>query len=180
MGHAVGMKPAMGMLHHLEIWVPDLSRAEHTWGWLLTALGYEMYQQWPEGTSWRSGDTYIVLEQSAARSAFRHDRFRPGLNHLAFHVTDRATVDRMVGEALLHGWRLLFADRHPYAGGEHHYAAYLENTDGYEVELVASVPEAGTAWADPTTTDSGRSREEDPTETTYSPEGQVQPPAASS
>jgi catechol 2,3-dioxygenase-like lactoylglutathione lyase family enzyme len=80
---------------------------------------------------------YIVLEQSPARSAFRHDRCRPGLNHLAFHVTDRATVDRMVGEALLHGWRLMFADRHPYAGGEEHYAAYLEDSDGYEVELVA-------------------------------------------
>jgi catechol 2,3-dioxygenase-like lactoylglutathione lyase family enzyme len=128
---------AMGTLHHLEIWVPDLSRAEHTWGWLLTALGYELYQQWAEGTSWRSGHMYIVLEQSPARSAFRHDRYRPGLNHVAFHVTDRATVDRMVGEALLHGWRLLFADRHPYAGGAHHYAAYLEDRDGYEVELVA-------------------------------------------
>jgi catechol 2,3-dioxygenase-like lactoylglutathione lyase family enzyme len=134
---------ATGMLHHLELWVPDLSRAEHTWGWLLGALGYELYQQWPEGVSWRCGDLYIVLEQSPARSAFRHDRHRPGLNHLAFHVSDRATVDRMVGEALLHGWRLLFADRHPYAGGEQHYAAYLEDRDGYEVELVAPPPRHG-------------------------------------
>ena len=109
---------AMGTLHHIELWVPDLSRAEHTWGWLLGALGYELYQQWPEGASWRAGDLYIVLEQSPARSAFRHDRYRPGLNHLAFHVADQAAVDRLVGEALLHGWRLLFADRHPYAGGE--------------------------------------------------------------
>jgi catechol 2,3-dioxygenase-like lactoylglutathione lyase family enzyme len=135
------MRPVvMGTLHHLELWVPDLSRAEHTWGWLLGALGYELYQQWPEGCSFRTGDMYIVLEQSQARSAFRHDRCRPGLNHLAFHVSDRTTVDRMVGEALLHGWRLMFADRHPYAGGEEHYAAYLEDSDGYEVELVAPPP----------------------------------------
>ncbi|HUY45716.1 MAG TPA: VOC family protein [Streptosporangiaceae bacterium] len=135
------MKPvAMGTLHHVEIWVPDLSRAEHTWGWLLSALGYELYQQWPEGSSWRANETYIVLEQSPARRAFRHDRYRPGMNHLAFHVSDRGTLDRMVGEALLHGWRLMFADRHPYAGGEHHYAAYLEDPDGYEVELVAPPP----------------------------------------
>jgi hypothetical protein len=33
---------------------------------------------------------------------------------------------------------LLFPDRHPHAGGPDHYAAYLENTDGFEVELVAS------------------------------------------
>ena len=145
------MEPAAtGMLHHLELWVPDLNRAEHTWGWLLDALGYELFQQWPEGTSWRCRDLYIVLEQSPARSAFRHDRHRPGLNHLAFHVSDRATVDRMVGEALLHGWRLLFADRHPYAGGEQHYAAYLEDRDGYEVELVAPPPRHGVGPAEGT------------------------------
>ena len=35
------------------------------------------------------------------------------------------------------GWRLLYPDRHPFAGGDDHYAAYLENRDGYEIELVA-------------------------------------------
>ena len=33
--------------------------------------------------------------------------------------------------------RLMFADRHPFAGGPDHRAAYLEDADGYEVELVA-------------------------------------------
>jgi hypothetical protein len=31
----------------------------------------------------------------------------------------------------------MFADRHPHAGGPDHYAAYLENSDDYEGELVA-------------------------------------------
>ncbi len=44
----------------------------------------------------------------------------------------------MAEEATAHGWSLLFADRHPYAGGVHHYAAYLEDSDGHEVELVAA------------------------------------------
>jgi hypothetical protein len=34
----------------------------------------------------------------------------------------------------------MFADRHPYAGGPEHYAAYLESGEGFEVELVASGP----------------------------------------
>jgi hypothetical protein len=42
-----------------------------------------------------------------------------------------------VAHAAGYGWRLLFADRHPFAGGPNHYAAYLENEDGFEVELVA-------------------------------------------
>jgi hypothetical protein len=32
----------------------------------------------------------------------------------------------------------MYADRHPYAGGPEHYAAYLEDAYGYEVELVAA------------------------------------------
>jgi predicted subunit of tRNA(5-methylaminomethyl-2-thiouridylate) methyltransferase len=34
----------------------------------------------------------------------------------------------------------MFAEQHPYAGGKDHYAANLLNTDGYQVELVASTP----------------------------------------
>ena len=60
-----------GMLHHIELWVPDLTRAEVSWGWLLGQLGYQIYQEWPEGKSWRSGLTYIVIEQSPDRVAGR-------------------------------------------------------------------------------------------------------------
>jgi catechol 2,3-dioxygenase-like lactoylglutathione lyase family enzyme len=127
-----------GMIHHVELWVPDLDRAIVSWGWLLGALGYRLYQDWPGGRSWGAGSTYIVVEQSPARTASRHDRLRPGLNHLAFFAADRAHVDELVAEALLHGWKLMFTDKHPYAGGDQHYAAYLENADGYEVEIVAA------------------------------------------
>jgi catechol 2,3-dioxygenase-like lactoylglutathione lyase family enzyme len=129
--------PATGDIHHLELWVPNLDRAIVSWGWLLTALGYRMFQDWPGGRSWRSGNAYIVVEQSPARTASRHDRCRPGLNHVAFHVAGRQQVDQLTGEALLHGWKLMFSDLHPYAGGPQHYAAYLENSDGFEAELVA-------------------------------------------
>ncbi|MEV0974350.1 VOC family protein [Microtetraspora glauca] len=127
-----------GMLHHVEIWVPDLQRAIASWQWLLQVLGYVEFQDWSDGRSWRLGATYLVLEQSPALSADRHDRCRPGLNHLAFHVESRAQLDALVEQAPAHGWTLMFPDRHPYAGGEQHYAAYLEDKDGFEIELVAS------------------------------------------
>ena len=129
-----------GLIHHLEFWVPDLDRSVVSWGWLLDELGYKPFGDWPGGRSWRAGYTYIVLEQSPDRTASRHDRKRPGLNHLAFHVADRDQVEKLVAVAPSYGWRLMFTDRHPYAGGEGHYAAYLENADGFEVELVAPSP----------------------------------------
>ena len=125
-------------LHHVELWVPSLERALRSWGWLLPALGWQPYQDWPAGRSWRLGGTYVVVEQSPALTADAHERRRPGLNHLALHAGTRGDVDRLVTAAPAHGWTLLFPERHPYAGGPEHYAAYLEDRDAFEVELVAA------------------------------------------
>jgi catechol 2,3-dioxygenase-like lactoylglutathione lyase family enzyme len=109
---------------------------------LLGELGYQAFQVWPVGHSWQLGSTYLVVEQSPAISAPDHDRCRPGLNHLAFHAGDPEQVDALAEASQGHGWTLMFPDRHPYAGGKDHYAAYLSNADGYQVELVAAKPAA--------------------------------------
>ncbi|WP_456785972.1 VOC family protein [Cellulomonas sp. P5_C5] len=128
-----------GGLHHLEIWVADLPAAERSWGWLLARLGYEVRDRWPDGVSWWRGTwPYVVIESGPDVTAAPHDRLRPGLNHLALWAGSRSELDALVVAAPGHGWSLLFPDRHPYAGGPEHYAAYLENGDGFEVELVAS------------------------------------------
>jgi len=105
----------VGALHHVELWVPDLDRAVAEWDWLLAALGYGVHQRWEAGRSWRLGPT-----------------------HLAFHGGERTAVDALVAACPGHGWRPMFADRHPWAGGPDHYAGYLENSSGFEVELVAT------------------------------------------
>jgi catechol 2,3-dioxygenase-like lactoylglutathione lyase family enzyme len=128
--------PDTGSLHHVELWVPDLRRAVAEWGWLLRRLGYAQFQDWPNGRSWRLNATYLVVEQSPALTSPKHDRLRPGLNHLAFHAGSRQDVDTLAEQGPAHGWTLLFPERHPHAGGPDHYAAYLANSDGFEVELV--------------------------------------------
>jgi catechol 2,3-dioxygenase-like lactoylglutathione lyase family enzyme len=133
----LGVAETTGGLHHVELWVPDLGRAIAEWGWLLSRLGYVPFQDWQHGHSWRLGDTYIVVEQSPAMTGVEHDRRHPGLNHLAFHAGNRQDVDSLAADGPARGWAVLFADKHPYAGGPGHYAAYLSSTDGFEVELVA-------------------------------------------
>lgn len=124
--------------HHVEIWVADLELVEPSWSWLLGELGWELYQNWSAGRSWRIGDTYLVVEQSSAvRPGLPYDRLRPGLNHLAVHAPDRGTVDRIQAAGPANGWQPLFADKYPHAGGAEHYAAYLADTAGFEVEVVA-------------------------------------------
>ncbi|MDQ2852296.1 MAG: VOC family protein [Actinomycetota bacterium] len=105
---------------------------------MLCLFGYEQFQDWENGVSYQLGATYVVLEQSPALLEGGHQRCRAGLNHLAFHAGTRANIDAMVDHAGEHGWHLMFPDQHPFAGGPDTYAAYLEDDDGYEVELVAT------------------------------------------
>ncbi|MPZ82249.1 MAG: GNAT family N-acetyltransferase [Actinophytocola sp.] len=130
--------PEPGGVHHVELWVSDLASAEKSLGWLLTELGWREYQRWPRGVSWRYGASYVVVEDSPDRRGDRHERTRPGLNHLALHVPTGEDLDRIVAAAPEHGWRLMFADKHPHAGGPKHLAGYLENDDGFELELVVA------------------------------------------
>jgi len=124
-----------GPLHHVELRVPNLDVARQTWGWLLTELGYTEYQSWPAGVSYIFGETYIVFELASGA----HDRRLPGLSHLALHAGAPEEVEALVVEALTHGWTLLYADRHPFAGDPDYYAAFLENADRFKIELVADV-----------------------------------------
>jgi ribonuclease HI len=126
-----------GRLHHLEVWVEDFAQAESSLGWLLERVGYLRKDTWGSGASWHGADGYIVIESGTDVDRVPYSRRRPGLNHLAFRAGSRVEVDLLVRRAASHGWKLLFADQHPYAGGADHYAAYLENEAGFEVELVA-------------------------------------------
>ncbi|MGC4105118.1 MAG: VOC family protein [Thermomicrobiales bacterium] len=130
--------PPLGAVHHIELWVPDFARATFAWEWLLETLGYTRYQTFTNGVSWRHAGTgtYLVLEQSPDMLKTPHDRHRPGLNHLAFHGGDRATVERITREAVGQGWTL--RDRiAPPDGAPGYYATYLTDADGFEIELVA-------------------------------------------
>lgn len=142
---AAGQEPAApakatGRLHHTEIWVRDFPQAEASLGWLLERLGFVRRDSWATGASWQGSSGYIVIEAGSDVLPADHERRRPGLNHLAFGAGSPADVDLLARRAASHGWKLLFSDTHPHAGGPDHYAAYLENAAGFEVELVADRP----------------------------------------
>jgi catechol 2,3-dioxygenase-like lactoylglutathione lyase family enzyme len=125
------------MLHHLTLWVPDLARAEESWSWLLGRLGYARDDQVEPVALYRHpGGFSIALEQSSDMvPGMLYSRFRPGLNHLAFRLDASTSLSDVVAEAPAHGWTPMSTDGlHPIAGGAE--VAYLEDRDGFEVELV--------------------------------------------
>jgi catechol 2,3-dioxygenase-like lactoylglutathione lyase family enzyme len=125
------------VLHHLTLWVPHLGRAEESWSWLLGELGYVLDRSFERIALFRHGSGFaLVLEQSPDMvPGMLYSRLRPGLNHIAFTLESASALDDITGRAPDHGWSALPIDRHPIAGGAH--VAYLEDRDGFEVELVA-------------------------------------------
>lgn len=127
-----------GILHHIEIYVSDLKQSRDFWGWFLEELGYTSYQEWDMGHSWKLGDTYIVFVKAEDRFLdIPYHRCRVGLNHLAFHAASRQHVDEITNKLKEKKVNILYLDKHPYAGGNNHYAVYFEDPDRIKVELVA-------------------------------------------
>ncbi len=124
------------MLHHLTLWVPDLDRAERPWRWLLEQLGYSLDRSLDRVLVFRHpGGMAVALEQSSDMvPGMLYSRLRPGVNHIAFALESTSALDDIIAKAADHGWSPLPADRHPIAGGAR--VAYLEDVDGFEVELV--------------------------------------------
>jgi catechol 2,3-dioxygenase-like lactoylglutathione lyase family enzyme len=135
---ALGGNRKAGLLHHVELYVSELSNTKKFWGWLLEELGYENYQSWEEGNSWKHGETYIVFVQVKEKyKDISYHRCGVGLNHLAFHAESREQVDQLTLRLQELGVKLLYQDRHPYAGGENYYAVFFEDPDRIKVEIVA-------------------------------------------
>ena len=129
---------SQGMIHHIEIYVSNLEKSVDFWGWLLEELGYELFQKWESGQSWKIGETYIVFVQTEEKFMdIPYHRCRVGLNHLAFHGSSRQHVDNMTEKLKEKGVKILYTNKHPFAGGESHYAVYFEDPDRIKVEIVA-------------------------------------------
>lgn len=127
-----------GIIHHIELYVSNLEKSKKFWTWLLTELGYEPFQKWDKGFSWKLGDTYLVFVQVEERyNDVTYHRCRVGLNHLAFHLDSKEEVNEITEKLMSKNIPLLYKDRHPYAGGADYYAVYFEDPDRIKVELVA-------------------------------------------
>ncbi|AYC28984.1 VOC family protein [Paenisporosarcina cavernae] len=127
-----------GILHHVELYVSNLAKTIEFWGWLLEELGYEEFQSWEKGRSWKLGETYLVFVQTEERFLdIPYHRSRVGLNHLAFHADSVEEVDMLRGKLADRGVPFLYADRYP-SRQEKPYAIFFEDPDRIKVEIVFS------------------------------------------
>lgn len=127
-----------GLIHHIEIYVKDLNKTIEFWDWLLKELGYKVYQNWDLGISYILEDSYIVFVQVESRfKDIDYHRCGVGLNHLAFYGGSKTFIDDLTNRLVSKDVKILYKDRHPYAGGKGYYAVYFEDPDRIKVEIVA-------------------------------------------
>jgi catechol 2,3-dioxygenase-like lactoylglutathione lyase family enzyme len=127
--------PATGILHHVELYVSDLSRSLAFWGWLLGQLGYQQYQDWPEGRSYKLDATYLVFVQTESGYLdVPYHRKRTGLNHLAFWVSRKEEFEKLVQGLAKRQVSLLYPDKQGL--GSDYHAIFFEDPDRIKVELV--------------------------------------------
>lgn len=131
-----------GTLHHIEIYVAALEESLLFWHPFLLKLGYVEFQKWDRGSSYLLAGCYLVFVQTDEEHVARgYHRKQVGLNHLAFHAASREQVDEVTDWVRVSGFKVLYEDRHPHAGGSGCYALYCEDPNRMKVELVAP-PEA--------------------------------------
>ena len=124
-----------GSIHHIDLTVGDLAASTAFYDVVMPLMGWTRSLDVPEGPIWAGRGVEVGLVQ--ARSAVQaHDRFSPGLHHLAFHAPDRACVDRVHQQLLQHQVMVLDAPaEYPqYAPG--YYAVFFSDPDGIKLEYV--------------------------------------------
>lgn len=127
-----------GSIHHIDITVSDLERSIRFYGAVLPLMGFRYHDAAPEGPVWAGEQVEIGLVRARAGHA-RHDRYSPGLHHLAFAAPSRSAIDRLHEALLRLGVEVLDAPAQydQYARG--YYAVFFADPDGIKLEY-AHVP----------------------------------------
>ena len=123
-----------GSIHHIDITVSDLDRSTRFYGRVLPLVGFRRSADVPEGPIWVGTGCEIGLVSSRPPARQDHDRYSPGLHHLAFTAPSRAAVDRLHHQLVNWGVRILDApaDYPQYAPG--YYAVFFADPDGIKLE----------------------------------------------
>jgi catechol 2,3-dioxygenase-like lactoylglutathione lyase family enzyme len=130
-----------GFVHHIDITVADLARSTAFYARVLPLLGFERIADCSEGPLWRGELFEFGLHAARGPNKSRsHDRYSPGLHHLAFGAQQRADVDRVHGALKAQGIEILDAPaEYPeYSAG--YYAVFFRDPDGMKLEY-AFTPE---------------------------------------
>jgi catechol 2,3-dioxygenase-like lactoylglutathione lyase family enzyme len=125
-------------IHHVDLTVSDLTRSRTFYEPIMRYLGYELTRQAPREVVFspvdRCADTSVRLYAAKPGSrGKRHDRYAPGLHHLAFEAESREDVDGL--HLLLRELNAVILDPPGVYYPAGYYALFFADPDGLKLEL---------------------------------------------
>lgn len=131
-----------GGINHLDLTVSDLAASEPFYRSVLGFMGFEPKRlahgntHLPLFHSTEEGQRVFSIALQPARNRRPHDRYSPGLHHVAFTASSRADVDRLHARLVEMGAVVLDppAEYPHYAPG--YYAVFFADPDGLKIEFV--------------------------------------------
>jgi catechol 2,3-dioxygenase-like lactoylglutathione lyase family enzyme len=128
---------AHGFVHHIDLTAHDLERSTRFYDDVLPVFGFARRHHPSEVPLWAGDGVEIGLVAARGDGAGRvHDRYSPGLHHLAFGAPDRDAVDRAHARLVALGVVILDppADYPRYEPG--YRAVFFADPDGLKLEYV--------------------------------------------
>jgi catechol 2,3-dioxygenase-like lactoylglutathione lyase family enzyme len=131
-----------GLVHHIDLSVQGLERSrvfyECVLGFMGYKPGYRSATQFDFDLSLPNGAfSSIGIKQSHGANAGRlHDRYAPGLHHLAWRAESPADVDAFYEYLKKNGVEILDPPAAYPQYGEGYYAVFFADPDGLKLEYV--------------------------------------------
>lgn len=83
-------------MHHIDIYVSNLDKTKEFYSWILSILGFELFQEWENGFSYKKDEFSIVFVQTKEKYLNNgYNRCNIGLNHLAFRCQTKDKIDQI-------------------------------------------------------------------------------------
>ncbi|HEV2599720.1 VOC family protein [Sphingopyxis sp.] len=129
-----------GLVHHIDLTVTDKERSRLFYDAVLGFLGYRRSADYKHGSDWdREGEPFHsigIIEARGEGAARAHDRYSPGLHHLAWTAESRADVDALHDLLRSIGATVLDAPADYPRYGPTYYAVFFADPDGLKLEFV--------------------------------------------
>ena len=131
-----------GMINHIDLTVRDPDRSRPFYEAVLGFMGYRCVSDHPRGYDFdrvgRDGGfcSIGVMRAEGQGMERTHDRYSPGLHHLAWTAESREDVDRLHGLLLEIGATVLDPPAEYPRYGEGYYAVFFADPDGLKLEFV--------------------------------------------
>jgi catechol 2,3-dioxygenase-like lactoylglutathione lyase family enzyme len=125
-------------LHHLAFTAADLTKNGPAYDAVFAPLGYHREYDSGELITWTGTGPELLLYAVEGDDVTPHQHGDPGLQHVAFAVDDRATVEAVHTAAVDNGWTIVHPPReYDYTPG--YFAVFITDTAGNRLEI-AHIP----------------------------------------